>query len=430
MREIAQRKLRSGSSGDTKGRTKSGVLVAESQMACDSRPASATDRQGVLSRQPVPAPSEKNTLQVSPGRDEVAVDSPPAPKACPADSRADSSSTSTACTMYTNPTPRMPLPAQSAGVQPSTETAAGRHPRCASPEETNKGEGEGSRSTEFHGSVPLRSEIKRRFEQEVKEGSACPWEGQDGRHPRCESPEGTTKREGEGSRSAEVDGLEPLRSARKRSFEQEAKEGAARPWEGRGGRHPRSASSEETTKGEGEGSGSTEVDGSEPLRSERKKTFEQEAKEDSACPWEGHGGRRPRCASPEKTSKREGEGSRLTEVDESEPLRYARKRSFEQEAKEGAAYPWEGRDTTKDSCAPPNDARGGATVVAPLSVTSDDSAERRIKAPRLKNTLEASDVSADDVKAVLGGRKSFLRVRVCDQLQQAGTMAGKGEIRC
>ena len=320
MREIAQRKLRSGSSGDTKGRTKSGVLVAESQMACDSRPASATDRQGVLSRQPVPAPSEKNTLQVSPGRDEVAVDSPPAPKACPADSRADSSSTSTACTMYTNPTPRMPLPAQSAGVQPSTETAAGRHPRCASPEETNKGEGEGSRSTEFHGSVPLRSEIKRRFEQEVKEGSACPWEGQDGRHPRCESPEGTTKREGEGSRSAEVDGLEPLRSARKRSFEQEAKE--------------------------------------------------------------------------------------------------------------GAAYPWEGRDTTKDSCAPPNDARGGATVVAPLSVTSDDSAERRIKAPRLKNTLEASDVSADDVKAVLGGRKSFLRVRVCDQLQQAGTMAGKGEIRC
>ena len=266
MREIAQRKLRSksrSSSGGAGGHEKSETLEIENQVACNLRPTSATDRQEVFSRQPMPSPPEHNTPQVSPGCAKLVVDSPPAPKAtCPADGRADSSSTSTACTAYSNTTPQRQLSAPPAEVQPSTAAATGR---------------------------PLRTSAK------------------------------------------------------------------------------------ETSEGGGEGSSTTDVEGSEPLRSGRKRSFEQEAKEDAACSWEG-------------------------------------------------------QDATKDSCEPPDDAPGGATNVAHLAVASDASNERRIKTPRLKNKLEGSDVRADSVKAGLGGRESFLRVRVCDQPQQAGMMAGKGEI--
>lgn len=274
MKEIAQRKLRSSSSssrsssrgsskGDARERAKSEALVAETQAPCEPRPASATDRQDVVSCQPPPpSPLEKNTPQVSPGGAKLVVDSPPAPKAaCPADSRADSSSTSTVCTSYTNTTPQMQLPAQPAEVQPSAEAAAGL-PHCAS--------------------------------------------------------------------------------------------------------------AEETSETGGEGPGPTEAGGSEPLRSGRKRSLEQEAKEDAACSWEE-------------------------------------------------------QDATKDSCEPANGGPGGVTNVSHLAVSSNASGERRIKTPRLKSTDEASDVCADDVKAVLGGRESFLRVRLYDQLPQAGMMAGKGE---
>lgn len=267
MKEIAQRKLRISSSSsskeDTMQRAKSEALVAETQAACEPRPASA-DRQDVVSRQPPPpSPLEQNTPQVPPGGAKLVVESPPASKAaCPADSRADSSSTSTACTSYTNTTPQMQLPAQPAEAQPSTEAAAGL-PRCAS--------------------------------------------------------------------------------------------------------------AEETSEGGGGGPASTEAGGSEPLRSGRKRSLEQEAKEDAACSWE------------------------------------------EQDAK-------------KDSCEPENGGPSGVTNVAHLAVSSDASRERRIKTPRLKSTDEASEVCADHVKAVLGGRESFLRVRLCDQLPQAEMMAGKGEI--
>lgn len=255
---------------------------SETQVACEPRPISATNRQDVFSRQPPPSASKQNTPQVSPGRADLAVDTPPAPKACPASDRADSSSTNTACTAYTSTTPIIQLPSTGEAA-----AAGGRPTRRASPEETREGRGEeGSRSTEVEGSKGSTTEV-------------------------------------EGPRT-EVEGSEPLRPGRKRSFEQEEEEGAA------------------------------------------------------ACP------------------------------------------------------PWEAQDTTKDSCAPPKGAPGGATDVAPLTVSSDASTERRIKTPRLKSTFEVSDMGADNVKAVLGGRESFLRVRMCDQLQQAGTMTttGKGEISC
>lgn len=191
MREIAQRKLRSrsrSSSGDARGHEKSEALVTENQVACNPRPNSATDRQEVFSRQRSPPPPEHNTPQVSPGCTKLVVDSPPAPEAaCPADGHVDSSSTSTACTAYSNTTPQMQLSAQPAEVQPSTEAAAGR-PLCTSAKETSEGGGGGSSTTEVEGSEPLRSGRKRNFEQEAKEGASCPWEGQDATKDSCEPP--------------------------------------------------------------------------------------------------------------------------------------------------------------------------------------------------------------------------------------------------
>lgn len=250
-------------SGVTGGHAKSGELVADSQATFEPRPASETIHQNILSNQPPASASEKNSPRVCPGSTELMVDSPSVPNSCPADNRADSSSTRTACTACNNTTPPLRLPAQSAEVQPSTESAASR----------------------------------------------------------------------------------------------------------------------------------------------------------------------PRCTPPEVKSEEGGEGSKSTEVERSEPSRSGRKRSLEQEENEDAACPWKRQDDAKDSCPQSNHATGGATDTAPL-VPSDVSPERRIKTPRLESILGVSGISAGDMKAELDDRESFLRVRVTDQLQQAGTMVGKGEIRC
>lgn len=58
---------------------------------------------------------------------------------------------------------------------------------------------------------------------------------------------------------------------------------------------------------------------------------------------------------------------------------------------------------------------------------SDASAERSLKTPGVKGTLQMSAVRAGNIKIALGSSDPFLQVKTCDQLRRTNGVAGKGE---